>query len=923
MSTARAPRILLAAILASVAAPVLPAAGADPGYPQTLRCEYLENPSGIDVRRPRLNWMLDEASPIRAQAAYRILVASRREMLGEDQGDVWDSGRVASSQSTWVQYAGRTLKSGERVYWKVRAWSQAGQASRWSAVASWSMGLLEPDDWHAQFIGEARPAGVAEGTPLPSPWLRKTFALARKPARAVAYVNVLGYYELYVNGRKVDDQVLGPAVSDYSHRNLYVAHEVGDYLVAGRNVVALWLGRGWYVRRHPGVVHDGPLVRAQVEVTAPDGGTTEIVTDGSWKLRESPITPIGRGTAFGDYGGERYDARLDLQGWNEVGLDDSSWQAAAVFTPPAAATTAQMVEPNRLVDAFPARRVDAHPMGGWVIDLGMAFTGWLKIHLPPIPAGTVVTLEYSDQAAPDLPAPGSAPPPAGSPGGSQPPAFRNTFNQRDEVVGSGRAVTFCSRFNYHGFRYVRVTGLDKPPALGDAVGILIRTAYQRAGHFSSSDLLLDQIYELTTRTYESLTLGGYVVDCPTRERLGYGGDAGTSLETGLFNFSTGGLYSRWLANWRDAQEPTTGSLPHTAPNYPNQGGGGPMWGGFVVTLPWQLYVQYGDRGVLETNYPMIGKWLAYLASEAKGGLLLDHTSHAMAMQQWNFLGDWLTPKGSLRGAVPPVQLINSTHYLYQLQLASKIARVLGKTADAAGFDRRAAEVSRAIHGRFYNPADHTYTNGDSVQEAFPLLTGVVPPSLRPAVAHRLAQVIVERNGGRLDTGMHGTYFVTKYLMETGRNDLVYGMTRTREYPGWGYMLANGATTSWEGWTGQSHIHDTLISIGAWFIEGIGGIRADERAPGYRHFFVSPAPVGDLTFATASYQSLLGRIVSDWRVEGGTLTLRVTVPPGATATVVVPGTGPVRTAAPRAAASPGGTARAYLVGPGTHTFVTAR
>jgi alpha-L-rhamnosidase len=427
---------------------------------------------------------------------------------------------------------------------------------------------------------------------------------------------------------------------------------------------------------------------------------------------------------------------------------------------------------------------------------------------------------------------------------------------------------------------------------------------------------------MATWTYESLTLGGYVVDCPTRERLGYGGDAGTSLETGMYNFSTGGLYNRWLANWRDAQEQTTGSLPHTAPNYPNQGGGGPMWGGFVVTLPWQMYVQYGDRAVLETNYPMIQKWLGYLESETPDYLLLDHKSHAMGMQAWNFLGDWLTPKGSLRGPLPPVQAINSTHYLYQLQLASKIAAVLGKSADAVAYDVRAAAVARAIHERFYNAADKSYTNGDSVQLALPLLTGLVPLALRGDVVQSLENTIVVRNGGRLDTGMHGTYFVTKYLMEADRSDLIYGMTNTTEYPGWGYMVANGATTAWEGWTGQSHIHDTLISIGAWFIEGVGGIRADEEAPGFKHFFVKPAVVGDLTFAKARYQSIRGDIISDWRIQNGTFRLSVTVPPGTAATIVVPGKGPVRTTAPRTRAAGGQAARSFEAGPGVHTFETA-
>jgi alpha-L-rhamnosidase len=909
-----------------------------------LRCEYLSNPQGIDVAKPRLSWVLGPGGSGGAQAAYRILVASSPSLLQKDRGDLWDSGRVASAQHTWVEYAGKALASGQQAWWKVQVWSGEGKAPAWSGQASWSMGLLQPSDWKGKYIGERRPDGIAEGTPLPFPWLRKTFALSGRPARAVAYVNPLGYYELYVNGKKVDDHVLSPAVTDYSKRTLYVTHEIADYLVPGKNVVALWLGRGWYVKGHPGVIHDGPLVRAQFDISMAGGGPVQIVTDETWKVRESPLTPLGRGTAFGDYGGERYDPSLDLPDWNGTALDDSGWQSAAVFEPTQAVTAAQMVEPNRIMETIPALRVDPYQQGGWVIDLGRNITGWLEVRLPAVPQGTTVKLEYSDQAEPDKPAPGAPPraaqgpsaagrgegaapgnaPAAGAPGrGGAPPAgaagagrggrggnpsvFPNTHNQRDEIAGNGQPVTFRSRFNYHGFRYVRVIGTDSAPAVSDAKGYLIRTAYERAGEFTSSNDLLNRIYQMTTRTYEALTLGGYVVDCPTRERLGYGGDAGTSFETGMFNFSTGGLYNRWLSNWRDAQEQATGSLPHTAPNYQNQGGGGPMWGGMVVTLPWQMYLQYGDRRVLETNYPMIQKWLGYLASESPDGILVDHKSHAMSMQTWNFLGDWLSPKGSVRGNGPnpePALAINTVHYLYQLQLAAKIAGVLGKDADAKSFAARAAAVGAAVHRKYYDAVEHGYTNGDSVQEAFPLLTGMVPEDQRKAVMDKLENVIRVRNGGHLDTGMHGTYFVMKYLMEGGRNDLVYEMTAKQDYPGWGYMLANGATTSWEGWTGQSHIHDTLISIGAWFIEGLGGIQSDGKSPGFQHFAIKPAVAGDLTAVRAKYRSIHGDIVSDWRVESGVLKLTVTVPAGTTASVFVPGQ------------------KAVEVAPGNHSFEAA-
>ncbi|MGC8644315.1 MAG: family 78 glycoside hydrolase catalytic domain, partial [Isosphaeraceae bacterium] len=682
------------------------------------------------------------------------------------------------------------------------------------------------------------------------------------------------YYELYINGKKVDDHVLSPAVSDYSKRNLYLTHDVTDYLVAGKNCVALWLGRGWYVRRHPGVIHDGPLVRAQIDMLLSDGSKQRVATDATWKVRESPLSPLGRGTAFGDYGGERYDASHELSGWNTAALDDSDWQAATVFHPPHVTTAAQLVQPNRIVETIRPVKVSELPSGVYLVDMGRNFTGWFELRIPDggaEPNG--VKLEYADFRHPD--------------------GRLDTYHQRDEVIPpEGRTLRFCSRFNYHAFSLVRISGLKHAPALEDMKGDFIHTGYKPAAEFACSSDLLNRIYGTTTRTYRCLTMGGYVVDCPHRERLGYGGDAGTSLETGMFNFTTGALYSKWTADWRAAQDPQTGDLPYTAPNYQDQGGGGPMWSGFLVTLPWQLYLQYGDKRIIEISYPYIKKWLAFVESKTSDHVLQFYKSYGMRMAEWNFLGDWVSPqhpgqKDPARGA-KTAPLINNCHYLYTLDLASKMAAILSKPDDAAMYARKADAPRQALHQRFYEPATNGYAGGAQPYLAFPLLLRIVPADLRPAVMKNLEETILVKDKGHINAGMHGTYFLLKYLMLQDRNDLIYEMVSKRDYPSWGYMLDQGATTIWEDWPGtMSHIHDTLISVGSWFIQGLGGIRIDEQAPGFRHFFIKPGVVGGLTFARAAYQSPYGKIQSNWRLDPGVLHLNVTVPPGSTATVCLP------------------------------------
>lgn len=859
-----------------------------------LRCEYLENPLGIDVPNPGLSWLINPGPRGRKQTAYQIQAASNLEQLQKGQSDLWDSGKVDSEQSVFVTYAGKPLASGASCYWKVRAWDNDGQPSPWSAPAHWSMGPLREQDWSARYIGLGHSAESKEGTPLPFPWLRKNLELKEKPARAMAYVNPLGYYELYINGKKVDDHVLSPAVSDYSKRNLYVTHDVTDYLSAGENCVALWLGRGWYVNGHPGVIHDGPLVRAQIDLTRPNGTTERFVTDQTWKVRESPLSPLGRGTAFGDYGGERYDAGRELPGWNTSALDDSAWKPATVFDPPKVVTAAQMVQPNRIIQTIQPSEVSEPAAGEYLVDMGKNLTGWFALRIPADGADSAgVRLEYAD--------------------------FRHengrldTYNQRDEVIPpAGKDLTFRSRFNYHAFSLVRIKGLKRKPQFEDMKGYLIHTRYEPASEFACSDDLLNRIYQTATWTYRCLTLGGYVVDCPHRERLGYGGDAGTSLETGMFNFSTGALYSKWAADWRAAQDPKTGDLPYTAPNYQDQGGGGPMWSGFIVTLPWQIYLQYGDRRIIETSYPHIQKWLAFVESKTAGGVLQFYKSYGMRMAQWNFLGDWVSPRHPGRKEDPArgaktAPLINNCHYLYTLELAAKMAGVLGKGDDAALYAKKAESLRHALHERFYEPAAHSYAGGAQPYLAFPLLVGVVPPDLRPAVLKNLEQTILVKDKGHIDAGMHGTYFLLKYLMDRDRDDLIYEMVSKRDYPSWGYMLVNGATTIWEDWSGtMSHIHDTLISVGSWFIQGLGGIRIDEHAPGFRHFLIKPGIVGDIAFARAAYQSPYGKIVSNWRLERGVLHLDVSVPPNSTARVYLPTNKPedVKEGGRPAAQSPG-------------------
>ncbi|MCF6285638.1 MAG: glycoside hydrolase family 78 protein, partial [Candidatus Hydrogenedentes bacterium] len=805
-----------------------------------LRCEYRQNPLGIDVVLPRLAWKVESVSRGVQQNAYQVLVASSPKKLNEDDGDLWDSGKVESGQSIHVVYAGAPLLSRQFCYWKVRLWDGDSKPGPWSKTARWTMGLLSEADWAGAWIG----VDWMEDNAGPLPWLRKSFTLDTAPERATAYVCALGYYELYVNGKKVDDHVLSPAVSDYGKRGLYLTHDISGYLKKGENTMALWLGRGWSLRMLKGASTNGPVVRAQFEITSNTGAPVTVVTDTSWKAHKSPITPLGP-MESGNYGGERYDSRLEMADWATTDFDDGGWGNAVAYEPATPQISAQLSEPNRVLGAIPAKTVKRQEDGTYLVDMGKNFTGWIEYRFPEGgPKGSEVRIEYGDKFLDN--------------------GVLQVYNQYDEYVFSGATPqAFRSRFNYHAFRWVHIKGLEAAPRPEDITGSWISTDYAPAATFSCSNELLNDIYDTASWTYRCLTLGSYVVDCPHRERLGYGGDSGTSMEMGMTNFQTAPLYTKWLRDWRDTQV-SDGDLPHTAPNA-QIAGGGPAWSGICVTMPWQVYLQFGDQRILEQSYPTMQRWLSFLKTKMKDGILAPYSGVGYSGMQWSFLGDWVPPnRDQSRDRVDDRSTLffNNCYYVHNLQLAAQTALVLGKPDDAADYTKQAKALSTRLHARFLNDDGVSYVNGEQPYLAMPLLFGITPEDKQEAVMDALRDLILVKQKGHLNTGMHGTYFMIRYLTDNDHSDLVYAITSKRSYPSWGYMLDNDATTIWEEWDGDnSHIHDTLISVGMWFVQGLAGIQPDPTSPGFKHFFIRPALVGDLTQVSGSHVTLYGRIVS--------------------------------------------------------------
>ncbi len=859
--------------------------------PQELRCEYLENPTGIDEISPRLSWTLrttDSLARGQRQTAYRISIASSAALL-KTRPDIWDSGWVGSDQMQQVLYKGKALQSDKSYYWTVRVKDEKGQVSRPSATAFWTTGLLSQSDWQASWIGTAQVFDPSRpDCNIIDPWLRKTFSLVSKPVKATFFLASIGYHELYVNGKKVTPDVLSPAVSDHTKRARYIAYDIASLLKPGKNAIGIWLGTSWSIFS-PYIRADRPntpmaIAQAALYGAGKDKPDLLLKTDESWKTHHSPSQLIGTWD-FARMGGELYDAGKELSNWNTADCDESSWQPAVVFRPDLK-LSAQMVEPNRLFEEIrPVAISDRRPDGSYRVDMGVNFAGFTQIALKGSP-GDKIEFQYSERQLDDM-----------------------TFSLHSAyILGPTGTGTFRNRFNYSSGRWITIRGLSYKPSLNDIKGWMVRTNYEDAASFVCADPLQNWIYDRVKWTYQNLSIGGYIVDCPQRERLGYGGDAHATCETGMFNYKTAAFYTKWMQDWRDNQgtESVVGNLynadfarkavqsgrilnngivPHSAPTY--MGGGGPAWGGIVVTLPWYIYQQEGDRRVLEENFELVKGWLSFLDLNTKDNLLQRYGG------SWDFLGDWLWPNATAEGMnndKPETVCLNNSYRVFNLLTAAKIARTIGRDAEAEKWQQQAATAKAAINTKFFNAQDTSYADGSMGNLAAALLAEVPPDRLRNQVMQRLENEILIRRKGHIHVGITGGALLFKLLRNLGRDDLIYSMTSQTTYPGWGYMKASDATTIWEMWEkdlpGHSLLHSSYLYPGAWYIDGIGGIRKDPEHPGFQHFMVRPPllSAAQMPWAEASFRSPAGLIKTRWERSKGRLSIDLTVPPNCTATL---------------------------------------
>lgn len=847
--------------------------------PVELLCEYTVNPLGLETTSPRFSWKVLYTSRRHLQSAFQIIISSSEAMLSADDGDIWDSGKVESSQAVNVEYKVTSAKSGVRCWWKVKIWDNKGQESLFSDVAWFEFGLLNSEEWKGTWIGEkSHEYGI-------SPLFRKEFCLNKNITRARAYICGIGYSELYLNGNKVGDHVLDPGWTDYSKRVLYVTYDVGAILKKGINAIGVMLGEGWYGHTHESFIkymgcqpswNNTPRFILQLNIDFNDGSMIEIISDSKsgWSVCKGPIIENSI------YDGETYDARIERLGWStpsyfqRIAHDELNWESVVKVDPPNGVIESQVMEPIKVMeDIIPTSITQPRP-GVYVFDMGKNFAGWIILKVSGL-AGTEIKMRYAEVIYND---------------GTVNQSNLRGAKATDTYIlcGKGQEI-YEPRFTYHGFRYVQLEGLIETPQIGNIIGRVVRSSVSKVGEFSCGNELLNRIHSSIQQT-ESSNLHSVPTDCPQRdERMAWLNDMTVRAEESLYNFNLANFYTKWIKDVIDTQDESLGSVADTAPYFYCGKIAGHI-SSSVILVPWLIYLFYDDRRILEQHYESMKRYLDFLQNQSDDFIIKE-----------NYCGDWAPPKtesfvGECWDAMPaniPHQVITTCYFYYDAVIMGKISRVLNKHSDELNYKKISVMIKDAFNKRFFDRTTCNYSTGSQACNLFPLFLGMVSDEYKAGLIKNLIEDIEQNNKSHLTTGNQTTKYLLEVLSREGMNDIAFKLATQTTYPSWGYMIANGATTIWERWENltengmNSHNHPMNGTLGAWFYKYLAGISYEETGVGFEKLMIKPYIPNELNYVQSTLETIRGKIFSAWKKETLTIIMEIEIPFNCTAYIYIP------------------------------------
>lgn len=858
-----------------------------------LTAERMAAPMSIDTPTPRLGWRIATNKSNVMQKAYHIIVASTREKAMKLEGDLWDC-TAETDQSQWITYAGKQLRSDTPCYWRVKLTTTQGE-SEWSDVAMWNVGLLSESDWSGQWIGfdAAKPWDKEElHSKLSSRYLRREFKIDKPVKRATLYISGLGMYEAYINGRKVGDQVLAPAPTDYRRTVLYNAYDVTQML-GESNAIGVALGNGRYYtmqqKKKPyKITNFGyPKLRANIVVEFEDGTKKTISTDTKWKLNAD-----GAIRSNNEYDGEIYDARKEFGGWTSAGFDDKKWESAERVAIPTGTLRGTMMPGMKVLKEMPAISMTMHGDTA-IIDLGQNIAGWLKMRVANATSGDSIKIRFAETLTKD--------------GRLYRENLRHALTTDCYVAdGTEKGKWWNPTFVYHGFRYAEITGL-KNPKREDFVGEVVSDEMEETGHFACSDSILNKVYH-NARWGILANYKGMPVDCPQRdERQPWLGDRTRGCLGESFIFDNNLLYNKWDRDITEAQR-EDGCIPDVAPAYWNYYSDNITW---PAALPFSMemqYNQFGDLSAISKYYPAVKKWMEHMAYQYEKDSLMPRDKY----------GDWCVPPEDIKmihsrdpKRVTDGTLIGTAYYYHLNKKMERFANILGKTDDAKAFAEKAAMVKDAFNRKFLTIKKNTheayggllypdstfYGNNTCTANLLPLAFGMIDdPYVKGEVEKNILKNIITDNKGRISCGVIGVQWLMHGLTDMGRTDVAWLLATNKAYPSWGYMAQNGATTTWELWNGNtaspkmnSGNHVMLLGdLVSWIYQDLGGISSDPEKPGYKHIILKPDfSVDEIDDINSSFKCIYGNITSRWKKVNGVLIWDVEIPANTTATLYMP------------------------------------
>ena len=861
-----------------------------------LRCEQSQRPLAVDPAGPRLSWQLNADRRGCLQSAYRILVADSPVALADDNGNVWDSGKVFSDRSVLVPYGGPALQPGKAYCWKVQAWDADGNLSPWSLPASFGTGLMSMQEWNgAKWIamepdvdslkciegntGKWKDGGPVFDKPVAPyklPQLRREFTATKPVKRAMAYICGLGQFEMFLNGEKVGDHFLDPAWTKFDKEAQYVAFDITGELRDGKNAVGVMLGNGYYHTPHGRYLkllfsYGAPKMICKLQIEYADGTAQTVVSDDKWRASESPVT-------FSSiYGGEDYDASAVQPGWAEPGFDDRKWKKAVLTQGAGVKLIPQISEPLKVMERIPTVRRFRAANGNWVYDLGQNASGIVQLTVRAVTPQSIKLIPgelINDDSTVNQRASGAP--------------FYHVYTAR----GDGSSETWHPQFTYYGFRYVEVEGAvpvgeSNPGALPEVIditGLHTRNSAAQVGTFACSDPLFNKIHTLIDWAVRS-NMASVLTDCPHREKLGW--LEVTHLMGGSiqYRYDISRLYAKQVNDMRTAQH-ANGMVPTIAPQYVTFSPDfidTPEWGSAFVIIPWNLYEWYGDLAPLRDNYERMKRYVDYLGSRAD--------NHIVAYG----LGDWYDIGPDRPGyAQLTSNGVTATAIYYQdVKILERVARLLGKEADVRKYAALASDIKRAFNEKFFDKKTLKYDRDSQTANSIALHMDLVEPQYKAVVRQNLIDDI-RRRGNALTAGDVGYRYVLRALEENDASEVIYDMNSRYDVPGYGYQLAHGATClteSWQAYREVSNNHCMLGHLMEWLYSGLGGIRQSPGSAGYKEIVIRPQVVGDIHSAAVSFRSPYGLIRSEWSDSPQQYRQRVEIPANTTALVYLPAVDP--------------------------------